>query len=233
MNANHIRLAALDMDGILLQEDKTLSAYTRQVLNRLADQGLILVPATGRARSGLAENILTIPSISYAICANGAYIEDIKKNQILASWPLRREQAVQISEYLSNFPVCFYIHTEQGTFRQSALDSAWLKELFFYINFQEDSFCNLAQFLKEREVMAFKIGILVPDKQIFHQLLNTPLPVPGLRIMRTGPENIEINAREATKGAALGWLCRHLDIPLSQTLAIGDNENDLEMLEEA
>lgn len=233
MNAHHIRLAALDMDGTLLREDKTLSAYTLRVLGCMADRGVILVPATGRVREGLTENILTLPSISYAICANGAYIEDIKKNQVLASWPLERKQAVQISEYLRNFPVCFYIHTDQGTFRQSSLDRGWLRAHYPFLNFQEDSFCDLGQLLREREVLPLKIGILIPDEQLFRRLLNAPLPVEGLRVMRTGPENIEINADMASKGAALRWLCRYLDIPLSQTLAIGDNQNDLEMIEAA
>lgn len=233
MNNHHIRLAALDMDGTLLRDDKTFSPYTRQVLRTLSERGVMLVPATGRVRDGLAGNILTIPSVSYGICANGAYIEDLSSSRMLASWPLEKEQAVAMAEYLQRFPVCFYIHTEQGTFRQSALDVGWLREHFPFLNFSESTFCDLAQLLKEREILPFKIGILVPDQQVFNQLLSEPLPVPGLRRMRTGNESIEINSIETSKGAALVWLCHYLDIPLDQTLAVGDNQNDLEMLEAA
>lgn len=233
MNTHHIRLAALDMDGTLLRDNKTLSPYTLRVLHTLAERGVMLVPATGRTRAGLIENILTVPSVSYAICTNGAYIEDLKRNQVLASWPLEREHAALAAEYLQHFPVYFYMHTRQGTFCHNSLDPDWLRQHFPFLNFPNAVFCNLADLLRCREIQPLKIGILAPDPDVFHQLMSHPLPVPGIRRMQTGPENIEINSENASKGAALEWLCRYLDIPLDRTLAVGDSENDLEMLRAA
>ena len=43
----------------------------------------------------------------------------------------------------------------------------------------------------------------------------------------------EINHASADKGAALKWLCSHLGIPLEHTLAIGDGDNDMEMIQYA
>lgn len=127
MNAHHIRLAALDMDGTLLREDKTLSAYTLRVLGCLADRGVILVPATGRVREGLTENILTLPSISYAICANGAYIEDIKKNQVLASWAAGAETGgtdFRLSEKFSGL----LLHPHRSGYLSSKLPGSGMAE---------------------------------------------------------------------------------------------------------
>lgn len=45
--------------------------------------------------------------------------------------------------------------------------------------------------------------------------------------------SIEINSATATKGDALTHLCRFLDIPLEDAMAIGDSDNDLAMLEAA
>jgi hydroxymethylpyrimidine pyrophosphatase-like HAD family hydrolase len=47
------------------------------------------------------------------------------------------------------------------------------------------------------------------------------------------PLYLEFNAPGVSKGRALRWLARRLDIPLAQTLAIGDQHNDVEMLAEA
>jgi len=44
---------------------------------------------------------------------------------------------------------------------------------------------------------------------------------------------MEINHASADKGAALKWLCSHLGIPLEHTLAIGDGDNDMEMIQYA
>ena len=42
---------------------------------------------------------------------------------------------------------------------------------------------------------------------------------------------MEINPKGVSKGNALKYIANHLDISLKDTLAIGDNLNDLSMLE--
>ncbi|MBS6956638.1 MAG: HAD hydrolase family protein [Enterocloster asparagiformis] len=53
---------------------------------------------------------------------------------------------------------------------------------------------------------------------------------PVLLDLRTGECSIEINSVSASKGNALQPLCTRLDIPMSSVLAMGDNQNDIEML---
>ncbi|MGH2468417.1 MAG: HAD-IIB family hydrolase, partial [Candidatus Limnocylindrales bacterium] len=45
------------------------------------------------------------------------------------------------------------------------------------------------------------------------------------------PEYLEFTAPRVTKGRAVRWLARRLGIPLGRILALGDQYNDLEMLE--
>ena len=47
------------------------------------------------------------------------------------------------------------------------------------------------------------------------------------------PGNVEITHRDATKGAALEFLCGHLGIPAAQAAAFGDERNDCSMLRAA
>ena len=47
------------------------------------------------------------------------------------------------------------------------------------------------------------------------------------------PEYLEFTAPGVNKGTALRWLARRLKIPLGQVMAIGDQHNDLEMLDVA
>ena len=61
-------------------------------------------------------------------------------------------------------------------------------------------------------------------------MLREGSPLPSMKLMRTGECNIEINSVHASKGNALKSLCARLDIPMSSVLAIGDNQNDIEML---
>ena len=54
--------------------------------------------------------------------------------------------------------------------------------------------------------------------------------IPGVRVMSSAADNIEVVTPAADKGTALGMLCRALGTDLSRAAAIGDSENDLEML---
>ena len=47
------------------------------------------------------------------------------------------------------------------------------------------------------------------------------------------PNNVEINARHANKGEALGFLCRYLGLEIAQSMSFGDGSNDRSMIEAA
>src|SRR5260370_30797837 len=55
---------------------------------------------------------------------------------------------------------------------------------------------------------------------------------PG-RLVRPGHDFLEIIPVAASKGAALARLAEHVGVPLHRVVAVGDQENDLEMLREA
>lgn len=48
----NIRLIAFDLDGTLLNSEKTVSPRTKAALTRAAEHGVVLVPATGPAAPG-------------------------------------------------------------------------------------------------------------------------------------------------------------------------------------
>ena len=54
--------------------------------------------------------------------------------------------------------------------------------------------------------------------------------IPGIRVMSSAADNLEVITPAADKGVALGMLCRELGTDLDHAAAIGDSENDLEML---
>ena len=54
--------------------------------------------------------------------------------------------------------------------------------------------------------------------------------IPGIRVMSSAADNLEVITPAADKGTALGMLCRDLGTDLDHAAAIGDSENDFEML---
>mgnify|MGYP000588651657 CR=1 FL=1 len=113
-----IRLAAVDMDGTLLHDDKSISDYTLDVLRKIVKKGVILVPASGRPIGGMKEAVLNnVDGVQYAICSNGAVLMDVPEEKSICETGISTEKAVEAIAYLEQFPVAVYVHTDRGTFR--------------------------------------------------------------------------------------------------------------------
>ena len=91
-----IRLVAVDMDGTLLHDDKSISDYTLDVLRRIVKKGVILVPASGRPIGGMKEAVLNnVDGIQYAICSNGAMLMDVPEEKSICETGIPTEKAVE------------------------------------------------------------------------------------------------------------------------------------------
>lgn len=230
MNPHNIRLVALDMDGTLLHEDKHISRRTLQTVQKLADAGIRVVPATGRGLDGLRGTILQVSPIYHAICSNGAAIQDPASGAVLEETPIPIPEAIRLLEYYRERPLFFYLHTSQGPIRPEGWKESGLAARFPYLRFDTSTVPDLIQWLRGTDASLWKIGVFPHSDQAFREMLREGSPLPSMKLMRTGECNIEINSVHASKGNALKSLCARLDIPMSSVLAIGDNQNDIEML---
>ena len=124
-----IRLVAVDMDGTLLHDDKSISDYTLDVLRKIVKKGVILVPASGRPIGGMKEAVLNnVDGIQYAICSNGAMLMDVPEEKSICETGISTEKAVEAIAYLEQFPVAVYVHTDRGTFRAEGWEKTGLSE---------------------------------------------------------------------------------------------------------
>ena len=67
-----VRLAALDLDGTLLNHEGQVTPRTRAALQAASDRGVVIVPTTGRPLGNLPPVVAQLPGVRYAITSNGA-----------------------------------------------------------------------------------------------------------------------------------------------------------------
>lgn len=229
-----IYLVAVDMDGTLLHNDKSISDYTINVLRKIVEKGILLVPASGRPLNGMKAAVLNnVKGIKYAICSNGAMLMDVQKEKSISETGIPTEKALEALTYLEQFPVAVYVHTDRGTFRAEGWEKTGLSEKYPYIRFSEGNVKNLREFLRTSGVNVMKMGAFALTDELAQKLLEKGSPIPGIAFLRTGDGIIELNSTNASKGNALYILCEKLGIQLENVLAIGDNENDISMLQAA
>ena len=97
---HRIKMIGFDLDGTLLTEQKKLGEYTVRILERAAEEGIDILPVTGRPLSGLPEEVRKIRGLRYAITANGARILDLASGTILKEQLVDTKTAGQILDIL-------------------------------------------------------------------------------------------------------------------------------------
>ena len=234
-----IKLIALDLDGTLLGTDKQLSAENAAALEQAAERGIEIVPATGRFFRGMPQVIQSLPYVHYAITVNGAQVYDIQKQKTVCASELSWQRAVSVMERLDALNVIYDCYQDGwGYMTQALYDKA---EAFAptvhnleMIKKLRTPVPELKAYLREQARGVQKIQIFFQDMALRAEMLEAlPQEFPDLAVTTSIVNNIEINSRGATKGTALKRLSEYLGVPTAQTMAFGDDANDITMLEEA
>ena len=100
-----IRLIALDMDGTTFNSRKEITNRTRRTIAEAVERGIQVFPATGRPKSYLPQEIMSIPGVHYASTSNGASIIDMNKEEPLYEDLIPAERMPDIIRRIKDLPV--------------------------------------------------------------------------------------------------------------------------------
>lgn len=220
------RLVALDLDGTLLCSDQTFRPAVVAAVTEAVEAGVTVILCTGRAdpsaRQFHRQLNLRGPLISYqgAVVAgpNGRRWYDI---------PVPAESvapAVHFAEQRGD-ELTFY-HADRVYFRRERQEPQFYSAWFGLPRIRLDDWSGLPGVPTKMLIIAGNDLKCDEVSGAWSQRF-----VPGLCIVRSHPLFVEAVAPEVSKGRALAWLAKRLDIEQSQTLAVGDNENDISMLD--
>jgi Cof subfamily protein (haloacid dehalogenase superfamily) len=233
-----LRLVAFDLDGTLLKDDKTISPKTRETLARARDAGVLLVPVTGRLFDTMPREVRELPGLAYAITVNGAEVFDVAAKRVLREAVFSRAEAERMMDYMAALPAirgCY----QAGNGWMSPEDFARIDE--FSALPRQDEFLRMiyrplenmrAKLLDAGSIQKLQVYFrTVAEKDRF--LAEMLKAFPDYAVSTSIPNNIEVNALGATKGAALLFLCEQLGIRREDCMALGDGTNDTSMIEAA
>lgn len=236
---HNIKLIALDLDGTLLDGNKNLSNENKAALERAASEGIEIVPATGRFYKGMPQIIRDLPFVNYVISINGAQVYDVKNGKTVCGSEIPWERAVSVMEFLDGIDVIYDCYQDGwGWMTQKLYDKAELYAANIHslemIKKLRTPVPELKEHLKQKASGVQKIQAFFRDMDFRARMLEElPVKFPDLVVTTSIVNNIEINSKDATKGIALKKLADYLEIPVSQTMAFGDDFNDITMLETA
>lgn len=236
MSIMSIKLIAFDLDGTILNRDHEISERSVTALKQASEQGIHIVPATGRSYSEIPINLREQSFIRYVITMNGAQVYDTREKKVLHRAEIAAEKAVQLVTYMDTLPVIYECLQEgRGWMDRTFYDridefikASTYRELLKNTRTPVE---NLRDLIDRRNKPVQKLQMFFKDLSFHGDILRTmPEKYPDMAISASIGSNIEINSKEASKGNALCVLCNYLNLDVADTIAFGDGLNDISML---
>lgn len=233
-----IKMIGFDLDGTLLTDQKELGEYTVQILKRAVEEGIVILPITGRPLCGLPEEVTGLTGLRYAITANGARILDLKNAAVLKEQLVSVETAEKILDILGNYDSLREIYYDgTGYAEREKLEQI---DHFFeegpmaeYVRSTRQPVENLMDKFRQESREVDKVQGVFADLGEREAALDEIRKLEGVTITGALHNNIEVNAAGVDKGNALLWLAQYLGIAPEETMAFGDGNNDITLLEKA
>jgi Cof subfamily protein (haloacid dehalogenase superfamily) len=235
-----IQLIATDLDGTFLNNDKSISASNLSALKLLGRQGIIRVAATGRNLRKVDEVIPREVPFDYVVFSSGAGVINWQTQELLLKQNIPAHQASEITRFLISKRVNFNAYravpeNHSLWFHQGGGPCEEFERYFAY----HHSFADPLPLDKSPlETLCQFLVILPNNPDLFYELkrdMESGFPEIGV-IRSTSPLGtgfiwMEVFNRKVSKGNAIAFLCDRLAIPQDQTLGIGNDYNDLHLLD--
>ena len=223
-----------DLDGTLLNKKSSVTEYTRNILKEFTDQGNMVVPCSGRPLLSM-QKLLESEGLSdiagYIIAYNGALVWDCAADKpvwesgisIDTAYTIQNEcitRGIHIQTYADEHIVTLTGDTEIDYYK---------KKIFLPVIFTDDpvSVCKRPPY-----------KLLAIDLKDHDKLCKLKDDLAGkigdeVNAVFSNPYYLEFFNMKAGKSNGMHELCRHLDIDIADTIAAGDEENDISMIEAA
>ena len=218
------KLIALDIDGTLLNSEKKITNEVFNSIQEAKKSGAKVVLSTGRPLPGvtpLLDELNLNDDGDYVICFNGAVVQEVKSKKILSNIEMCHDDFVLINNLAKENNTHVHINTPTNlTIHESTLNNIDI------VSMNEEDIND--------DITFCKIMIIDEPEKLEEVLENIPKDLfDKYTIVRSAPFFLEFLNKNANKGTALEALCNTINIPLSKSIAVGDEENDQHMIKMA
>lgn len=219
-------LIAIDSDGTLRKSDGTISAKTKEIISKLINDNNIVVICTARPRYHTLKIASEVNSSDYLISSNGTEIYDNKNKKNIYGEYLPHDICKKIYDDTKklNIRVLFVCENTEYVTKFVRNESQIL--------LTDDNINELFN-LDIKQVM-----VIDEDKDTVNKYKDELSKINQINIVDSSSDNKEYKSfsmisSNTSKGSALKVLAKYLNIPIKNTVAIGNDNNDISMIKMA
>ncbi|SEL11780.1 hypothetical protein SAMN04488700_0479 [Carnobacterium iners] len=226
-----IELIAIDLDGTLLNNNKTISPRVKDTLIKAKEKGIKVVICTGRPLPGVTDFLKELnlqEAGDYVITYNGALVQKADDGMAIAHHTMSFDDFLEVEAMSQKIGVHCQTLDEKAIYTSN-------KDISNY-TVRESTLVNMPIKYRSVEEMDSSLVIskmmMVDEPKILDAGIAQIPPVfyEKYTVLKSEPFYLEVLNKAASKGLALKDLSDILAIPKEKVMAIGDNENDRDML---
>ncbi|MBI5975895.1 HAD family hydrolase [Staphylococcus canis] len=241
---NQVKAIFLDMDGTILHENNRASSYTAEVIQHLREEGYKVFLATGRAYEEIHMLIPESMHFDGIISSNGT--RGHVDGEVLFEHDLNVDTVKQIVNRAKEMRIYYEIFPFTSARFALNEDKTWMLNM---IDGEKPDSVNESEWLSRHEAVEHKltwqedisedvgyskIYLFHPDLAYidqFRQEMKAQVDTLKIEVSNSTPNNVETMAYRINKGTGILEMCTHFNIDQSETLVMGDSDNDRTMFE--
>ncbi len=239
MNTARIQaMLVTDLDGTLLGSGGRLSPVDREALMALEAFGVARVVATGRSLYSLQQAVGNDLPVDYVVFSMGSGIITYPEARLIRKVDMIPQEVSGAVEIFMGLELDFMLHQpvpDNHCFRYHATGRD-----------NPDFYRRLQRYEKFARPLEHLPHVWGPASQLLavvnHDTINAVMPVlrqqlAGYSVIRsTSPLDgvsawVEVFARGVSKSQSVGWLAERLHVRRDHIVAVGNDYNDLDLLE--
>ncbi len=224
------RLLVVDLDGTLLDKNGAVSAEDREALAEARESGILLSLSTGRAVQACLGIINRLSLDGCHIFFDGALVSNLNQDQEVYVQPISPTVVKQMVDFAHQHEIDLELYSARHYFAERETWSTEAHREFFGIEPTIVGFDSVG-----KRIIKGGLAVTNPEERdkarrfqrqfegsLHFSWASTPA-YPGV-------DFINIIAPAVSKGKALEALASHLEIAMSEVIAVGDGPNDISLL---
>ena len=231
-----IKLVVSDMDGTLLNKEGKISPANEKAIQAARALGVPFVLCTGRIYSAVKPYADYLNLKAPIIGCNGAIIKSPESGEILYINEMKPEVVKRVVDIFRKHDHYFHFYDQDTVYAEKR------GPLFDYIEKMSQKLGGTGIKTKIVEdvktlignpVKVLKMGFNMIDDEVSPKIVEEVKAIEGLTVVQSAPTLMDIMNDDVSKGKAISALADIFNISTDEIMAMGDNDNDVEMIKTA
>lgn len=236
-----IKLIASDLDGTIIDNKSLISENNLKAIDDIQKTSIPFVVCTGKTYA-ISKDVCKTLHARYGIFGNGSQIIDLSTGEEISKKTLTIAEIQSCFSVIEKHNLHVHAYTDKGIVTTNPLYMDLRNSILFPNKIEFQIVDSVLDYIEKENTIVFKLIISSPiELARIKDSLEKTTNLKVTHIFKKGKykdkiidkeyEYLDVAPSNVTKGNALQILMKHLNIEKEDTLSIGDNLNDIDMLQ--